>query len=73
MIDCSADIAKSAKTQALVWKGLLDQVPSLSDWRSVIVAGTAFPQNLPASIFRATGTARRDDWLGYKARCSAVA
>ncbi|MCO4881572.1 beta family protein [Paraburkholderia caribensis] len=70
VLDCAADIAKSAKTQALVWKGLLDQVPGLADWRSITVAGTAFPQNLPASSYRPTGTARRDDWLGYKALLS---
>ncbi|WP_420956614.1 beta family protein [Burkholderia gladioli] len=66
VLDCAADVAKSAKTQALVWKGLLDQIPSLAGWRSVTIAGTAFPQNLPASTYRPTGTARRDDWLGYK-------
>jgi hypothetical protein len=66
VLDCAADITVSAKTQALVWKGLLDQVPSLSGWRSVTVAGTAFPESLPASTFRPTGTTKRYDWLGYK-------
>lgn len=66
VIDYVADIAKTSKTQALVWKGLLDQVPSIGSWRSVTVAGTAFPQNLPASAFRPTGTTKRYDWLSYK-------
>jgi hypothetical protein len=67
VIDCESDVAKSAKTQALFWKGLLDQIPDVSKWRSITLTGTAFPQSLPASSFRPKGIAKRHEWLGYKA------
>jgi Beta protein len=72
VIDCAEDVSVSAKTQAIVWKGLLDQIPAISDWRSLTVTGTAFPPNLPSGTYRPHGTIARADWLGYKALLSAL-
>ncbi|QTO43336.1 beta family protein [Burkholderia latens] len=66
VLDCAADIAVGPKMQALVWKGLLDELPMLADWRSVTIAGTSFPQTLPSASFRPHGVIKRHDWLGYK-------
>ncbi|VVE77435.1 beta family protein [Pandoraea sputorum] len=67
VLDCGADVVSSPKTQAIVWKGLLDQLPVIGKWRSLAVVGTAFPDRLPASTFRPSGRVPRNDWLGYKA------
>ncbi|UOB55528.1 beta family protein [Burkholderia pyrrocinia] len=66
VLDCAADIATSPKMQALVWKGLLDELPKVADWRSITIAGTSFPQTLPSALFRPSGVIKRHDWLGYK-------
>ncbi|MET1531143.1 beta family protein [Burkholderia sola] len=67
VLDCAADIATSPKMQALVWKGLLDELPKFEAWRSVTIAGTSFPQRLPSASYRPSGRIKRHDWLGYKA------
>jgi hypothetical protein len=67
VVDCAEDISSSAKTQAIIWKGLLGQVPTISKWRTLTVIGTAFPPSLPSGTYRPQGTIARAEWLGYKA------
>lgn len=72
IIDLRADVGQSVQTHALVLLALLKQLPSMARWRSVTVAGTAFPESLPSSIYRPTGKAKRTEWLGYKKLASMV-
>lgn len=47
----------------------LTSLPQLARWRTVTVAGTAFPSQLPSALFRPSGIVDRSEWLGYKALC----
>lgn len=66
VLDIGEDMAGSPVSQGLVWKALLTQTPGLSNWRSVTVAGTAFPAALPAAVFRPHGLTPRTEWTAYQ-------
>lgn len=49
---------------------MLAGLPRLGHWRTLVVAGTAFPAQLPSAIFRPNGIAPRNEWLLYKTLCN---
>lgn len=65
VIDLADGIVSSPIAQAHVWHAMLNQV-AYAPWRSLVVAGTAFPANLSAAQFRPHGRTPRHEWLAYQ-------
>ena len=67
VIDLAETVSQSDGATALVWLALMQQLPYINDWRTLTIAGTAFPASLSSSKYRPSGTAPRFEWTGYKA------
>lgn len=66
IIDSSADVVDSPATQASIWRAWLESLPSMSDWRSVTVAGGSFPASLsPSASYRPHADVNRSEWRAY--------
>lgn len=70
VIDCKAGNFSPITIYARTMEMILTSLPMLARWRSVTVAGTSFPAQLPSSTFRPYGILDRTEWLGYKALCN---
>lgn len=73
VIDCGSILDRSPEEYAADLKYLLERLPSISKWRTLTVAGTAFPSALPSAQFRPAGKASRCEWIGYKLLCANLA
>lgn len=59
-----------ANTMALAARGILYALPYTADWRTVTVAGTAFPENLTGFQSASASATERTEWLLWKALVS---
>lgn len=73
VIDVRAGLVASPDTQALIWRSLLSQLPRAQSWSGITVAGTAFPSELSAALFRPQGSASRIEWQAYQVLISQLA
>lgn len=55
-----------ANTMALAVRGILNALPHISEWRSLTVAGTAFPENLSGFERASASATERTEWLLWR-------
>lgn len=70
VVDYKAGPFTPITSYATTMLNTLNALPLLARWRSLTVAGTAFPKDLPAVIYRPSAVAPRHEWVGYKALCA---
>lgn len=66
LIDSSTIEALSDNEYAEKTLARLRKLPMAKEWRTLTVAGTAFPERLPSTVYRPSGVANRTEWQGYK-------
>lgn len=66
VIDCKEFVPHSAAAYAGMLLSFLNNTPYLNRWRSLTVAGTAFPAIISSPEYRPSGRVKRYEWLGYK-------
>jgi hypothetical protein len=66
VIDSKEFVPHSASAYANAVLSYIQQTPYINRWRSLTVAGTAFPAVLSSAEYKPHGKAKRYEWLGYK-------
>lgn len=69
VIDFKAGNFSPISAYARTMEVTLTSLPQLARWRTVTMAGTAFPSQLPSALFRPSKLVDRSEWVGYKALC----
>jgi Beta protein len=66
LIDIGSVGSSSAGTVAQIHRANIDLIPNLSDWRTLTVAGSAFPVSLSPLIRDDWNSSPRQDWRGWR-------